>query len=110
MNTMRDDTPHGPHGGPGSGQGGHGGHGWMVIACCIPMLVIAVTLVATGVVGSGFILSAVACAAMMALMMGAMNHGGRSQRRGQPDDHREPEDTVPHQRHDAHGPAPWGRT
>jgi hypothetical protein len=28
---------------------GHGGHGWMMIVCCIPMLVIAVALVATGV-------------------------------------------------------------
>jgi hypothetical protein len=82
----------------------------MMIACCIPMLVIAVVLVATGVVGSGFILSAVACAAMMTLMMGAMNHGGRGQSRGRPDDPREPEDAVPHEHHDAHGPAPWGRT
>jgi hypothetical protein len=28
----------------------HGGHGWMMIASCIPMLVIAVVLVATGAV------------------------------------------------------------
>ena len=40
------------------------------------MLAIAIALVATGVVGSGFLFVAVACAAMMALMMRGMNHGG----------------------------------
>lgn len=50
----------------------------MMIACCVPMLVIAVILVATGVVGAGFILVAVACTVMMAAMMGAM--GGRESR------------------------------
>ena len=53
-----------------------GGHGLMMIACCIPMLVIAIALVATGVVGASFIFVAVACTAMMALMMRGMNHGG----------------------------------
>ena len=38
----------------------------MMIACCVPMLVIAVVLVATGVVGVGFIVVAVACTAMNA--------------------------------------------
>ena len=52
--------------------GHHGGHGWMMIACCIPMLVIAVALVATGVVDAGFLLFAVGCTAMMFLMMRAM--------------------------------------
>ena len=51
-----------------------GSHGrWMMIACCVPMLVIAVVLVATGVVGAGFILVAVMCTAGMFLMMGAMS-------------------------------------
>ncbi len=54
----------------------HGGHGLMMIACCIPMLVIAGVLVATGVVGVGFLLVAVACTAMIALMMGGMHGGG----------------------------------
>jgi hypothetical protein len=103
MNTTHDDTAHWPHAGHGSG---HGGHGWMMVACCIPMLVIAVILVATGVVGSGFILSAVACTAMM----GAMNRGGRSQSRGRPGDRREPEDAAVHERHDARGRAPRGWT
>lgn len=55
---------------------GHGGHSsWLMIACCIPMLVIAVILVATGVVGAGIILVAVLCTAMMALMMRGMSSG-----------------------------------
>ena len=57
-------------------EGSHGGHSrWMMIACCIPMLAIAVVLVATGVAGVGFIVVAVMCTAMMALMMGGMSHG-----------------------------------
>jgi Flp pilus assembly protein TadB len=56
---------------PGTGQqpapdSGHGGgHGWMMIVCCVPMLVIAVVLVATGIVGLGFLAVAVMCMAMM---------------------------------------------
>ena len=58
--------------------GGHGkGHGWMMIACCIPMLVIAVALVAAGVVSTSFLVFAVACTAMMALMMRGMSGHGR---------------------------------
>lgn len=56
-----------------SGQGGHSR--WMMIACCIPMLVIAIVLVATGVVGVGFIFIAVMCTAMMAMMMRGMSTG-----------------------------------
>jgi uncharacterized membrane protein YiaA len=41
----------------------------MMIACCIPMLVIAVALVATGVVNAGFLLFAIGCTAMMFAMM-----------------------------------------
>ena len=52
----------------------HGGHHWMMIACCIPMLIIAVALVATGVASPGFILVALICTAMMALMMRGMDH------------------------------------
>ena len=52
----------------------------MMIACCIPMLVIAVVLVATGVASPSFILVAVACTVMMALMMGGMGHGGRNEK------------------------------
>jgi hypothetical protein len=56
--------------------GMHGGHGWMMIACCIPMLVIAVALVATGVVSASFLIFAVACTAIMALMMRGMHGDG----------------------------------
>ena len=52
------------------------GHGWMMIACCIPMLVIAVVLVATGVASPGFLLVAIGCTVMMALMMRGMSPGG----------------------------------
>ena len=52
---------------------GHGGHGWMMIACCIPMLIIATALVATGTVGVGWLLGALMCTAMMALMMRGMH-------------------------------------
>jgi hypothetical protein len=53
----------------------NGRHGWMMIACCIPMLVIAIVLVATGVANAGFILAAVMCTAMMWMMMRAMSGG-----------------------------------
>ncbi len=67
-----------PAGGPAQGQAphGHGGHRWMMIACCIPMLVIAVALVAAGVVSPTFLVAAIACTVMMAMMMGGMGHGG----------------------------------
>ena len=55
-------------------HGSHHGHGWMMIACCIPMLAIAIALVATGVAGPGFLVVALLCTAMMALMMRGM-HG-----------------------------------
>ena len=62
----------GPH--PG-GDRGHGGHGWMMIVCCIPMIVIALALVATGAASPGFLLVTFMCVAMMALMMSGMSHG-----------------------------------
>lgn len=49
----------------------------VVLLACIPMLVIAVALVAAGVVSAGFLIVAVACTAMMALMMRGMGHGGQ---------------------------------
>ena len=63
----------------GRGHRRHGGHGWMMIVCCIPMLVIAGLLVITGVAGSGIITVAVLCTAMMAAMMFMMpgGHGHR---------------------------------
>lgn len=55
--------------------GPHGGHGWMMIACCIPMLVVVAALIATGIAGTGAIIYAVVCLAMMWLMMKAMPGG-----------------------------------
>jgi len=52
-----------------------GGHGrWMMIACCVPMLAIALVVALSGA-GSGFLVLAVMCTAMMALMMGGMSGG-----------------------------------
>ena len=48
----------------------------MMIACCIPMLLIAVLLVVTGAASVGFLGAAIACTVMMALMMRAMDSGG----------------------------------
>ncbi len=67
---------HGDQPASNSGHGGHGGHGWMMIACCIPMLVIAVILVATGVASPALLIVAVGCTLMMAMMMRGMSHGG----------------------------------
>lgn len=53
----------------------HGGHGLMMMICCIPMILIAVLLVASGIAGSGALLWALGCVAMMAVMMFAMGGG-----------------------------------
>jgi len=53
----------------------HRGHSWMMIACCIPMILIAVALVGSGAVSPGFLVVAIACTAMMTLMMRGMDHG-----------------------------------
>ena len=73
MNTH--DVGHQDHTGNETGKA-HGSHSWMMIACCIPMLVIAVALVVAGVASPGFIVAAIACTVMMAVMMRSMNHGG----------------------------------
>jgi len=52
----------------------------MMIACCIPMLVIAGILVATVTASPGFLIVAVGCTLMMALMMRGMGHGGGDDR------------------------------
>ena len=54
---------------------GKGGHSWMMIACCIPMLVIAIALVATGTVSASFLVFAIMCTLMMAMMMRGMSGG-----------------------------------
>lgn len=48
----------------------HGGHShWLMLACCVPLVVAAIVLVATGVLSAGFIVAAFACMAMMGAMM-----------------------------------------
>ena len=53
-----------------------------MIACCIPMLLIAVLLVVTGVASPGLLGTAVVCTVMMALMMRGMGSGGHDHRGG----------------------------
>ena len=57
-----------------TGDQGQGAHGWLMIACCIPMIVIVVALVATGVASAGLLVAAIACTTMMAIMMRGMDH------------------------------------
>jgi len=44
----------------------------MMAVVCLPMIAIAVVLVTTGVANSGFLVIAVMCALMMAVMMRGM--------------------------------------
>jgi len=61
--------------------GGHSSHGWMMAAMCLPIVLIAIVLVATGVASASFLFAAIACMAMMglmmAMMMGWMSGGGK---------------------------------
>ena len=56
------------------GHGGHGGHGLVMMLMCVPMLLIAGLLVATGVAGAGVLVFAVLCMAMMFMMPGGHSH------------------------------------
>ena len=56
-------------------HGGHGGHGLMMMLMCVPMLLIAGLLVVTGAAGTGAVIVAVLCMAMMAAMMFMMPGG-----------------------------------
>lgn len=79
------------------GHGGDAKHSWLMMACCVPMLLIAVTLAATGVVSWAFLLYALGCTAMMALMMRGMGgmHGGGGSTTGSSSPRGEPADGVP---------------
>lgn len=59
-----------------TGHSGHGGHGLMMLICCIPVVLLAVTLIASGRFSLGALLPALACVAMMGVMMLVMpgNH------------------------------------
>ncbi|WP_146097439.1 hypothetical protein [Nocardia nova] len=57
---------------------GHRGHGAMMIACCALIIAIALVLVVTGVMPSGFLLVALGCTLMTAVMMADVGHPGRN--------------------------------
>lgn len=58
----------------GQEAGGHS-HRWLMLACCIPMVLIVLGLLGTGAAGAGAIVFAAICVGMMALMMFAMPGG-----------------------------------
>lgn len=71
------DPAHG-HMGPdhmAQAQPGGRGHRWLMLACCIPMVLIVVSLLASGAAGAGAIVFAVICLGMMTLMMFTMPGG-----------------------------------
>jgi hypothetical protein len=59
------------------GYGGAHGHSWTMMVCCIPMLLVAVFMIATGAAGGGPLFVAMGCA----LMIVDMDHGGRPDKR-----------------------------
>lgn len=69
------DEPQGQQHPVGSAQTGHSGHRWMMLACCVPMLIIVGALFATGAASTGLIAFAAVCVGMMALMMFMMPGG-----------------------------------
>lgn len=64
-----------------TGSTGHHGHGWMMIGCGV-MLALVLALVFTGAVRATLLLGALACMAMMAVMMLMMSRtmGGHDHR------------------------------
>ena len=57
--------------------GAHRGpHRWMMIACCIPMVVLAIALVASGTANAGALVIALLCTLAMALMLGGLGGSG----------------------------------
>ena len=59
---------------PQPSHGAHGAHRWMLI-CCLPMVAIVVLLIVSGTAGSGALLWALGCVAMMVAMMFMMPGG-----------------------------------
>ena len=51
-------------------------HGWLMWLMCLPMLILVGALIITGGLGASGLLFALACLAMMAVMMRWMNLGG----------------------------------
>lgn len=62
-------TPESSHEHPTQKGASRWGHHLLMLVCCIPMLVVVGALVATGAAGSGAIVYAAICVAMMAGMM-----------------------------------------
>lgn len=56
------------------GHGTRRGRHVMMLACCVPMLLIAIVLVVTHVVSASALVFVLACTVMMAFMMRGMNH------------------------------------
>lgn len=50
---------------------------WIMIACCAPVIAVAVGLVVTGYAGIGAVVIVVGCVVMMSVMSVAMGHGDR---------------------------------
>ena len=69
--------PRPAHDDAAAGPTGHRGHGWLMIACCIPMVVVVGIMVASGVVDVVFVFLALACTALMAFMMHGMHGAGQ---------------------------------
>lgn len=53
----------------------HRGHRWLMLACCVPMLVIVAVLLISGTAGIGAVVFAVVCVGIMTAMMLAMPRG-----------------------------------
>lgn len=66
LRSEEEDTPQADH----PVGGAHGGHShWLMLACCVPLVLIAAVLVTTGVVSAGLLFAALVCMAMMGAMM-----------------------------------------
>ena len=68
-----DHAPQDPH---GDHQPNGWGHRLMMLACCVPMLILVISLVASGTAGSGALVFALLCIGMMGAMMFLMPGGG----------------------------------
>ncbi len=56
--------------------GGHAVHNSMMMAYCVPLIIVALAPVITGVVSAAFLLYAVAGLLVMGAMTKMMDHGG----------------------------------
>ena len=63
------------HRDPMESGGGAWAH-WLMMACCVPMVIIVAVLVATGTVSAGWVIPAAGCVLMMWFMMRAMDGMG----------------------------------